>query len=267
MLIPETSVLKDELMGGNSIKFLIDHCVTTICKRIGSFVDISSRSSFCWGVVASCCSRIPISDTFEWVHLFPFVIDQLGRVYGMYCEFHNLNEKGFVLVDNKLPDDIKESSCEEVKQVFCWLCRAQSLLAKWTQKFASERVNYDELELYRTNFSSISRVSSLFYASDKMTDIHQVAAVQTDFNQNFELLNIFLIRYVKEKIELGWYVQYVHLFYFASSCMYNVCIHEPDFCTPLAKMCFKWHNSDVNFQSYKTATVVISQCSTYFYIQ
>ena len=207
-LIPETSVLMEELMGEQSLRFLIDHSVTTICNGIGSLNDISSRTSFCWGVLASCCSRIPVSDTFEWVRLFTYAIDQLGRVYGMYCELHQLSENGIALFEDSLPSDVAETPCDEVKQVFQWFSHAQSLLAEWARKFISENVNYDEVELYRTHFSSISRVSALFSSSTKLTNMQEVVAVKTSFDQNFELLNIFLIRYVPEKMELGWYVTY-----------------------------------------------------------
>jgi hypothetical protein len=205
-LIPESSVLKDAVMTQPSIRLLIDHCVTMICQRIGSLREIKSRTHFCWGLLASCCRRIPISDTFEWVHLFTFIIDQLGRVYGMYCEFHGLSEEGISLVGGDLPSDVVESPCEEVPYVFQWVYRVQSLLAEWSQKFSSRKINYDAIQLYYNNFSNITRVSTLFYANAALIDMQSLVAIKADFNQNFELLNMFMIRYVPEKIDLGWYV-------------------------------------------------------------
>ena len=189
-----------------SIRFLIDHSVTTICQRIGSLQEMNSSTQFCWGLLASCCSRIPVSDTFEWVHLFTFIIDQLGRVYGMYCELHGFSEEGITLVDGSLPEDVVESPCEEVRHVFQWVCRAQSLLAEWSHKFSSQKINYDEIQLYHKNFSNISRVSTLFYANATLMDLQSLVTIKTDFNENFELLNMFMIRYVPGSIDLGWYV-------------------------------------------------------------
>lgn len=207
-------------MAESSIRFLIDNCVTTICKEIGCLQEVSSRLSFCWGVLASCCSRIPISDTFEWLNLFTFVVDQLGRVYGMYCQHHSLGEEESVLNENKLPDDVAESQCEEVRSVFKWVCHAQSLLVEWAKKFSSQEINYDEIQLYHKNFSAISRVASLFYANAEMTDMTNLSALTTSFNQNVELLNIFMIRYVSGKPELGWYVCVIVLYGCTSVCIY-----------------------------------------------
>ena len=191
-------------MAESSIRYLIDHCVTTICKKIGSLQEMSSRLNFCWGILASCCSRIPISDTFEWVHLFTFVIDQLGRVYGVYCQVNHLSEEGMMLKDSALPCDVANSPCEEVRKVFKWVFHAQRLLSDWTHKFNSRKINYDEIQLYHSNFSNISRVAALFYANAEMTDMHNISALKKDFSQNFELLNIFMIRYLPGKVDLGW---------------------------------------------------------------
>ena len=193
-------------MTDSSIRFLLESCVTVICKEIGSLQerDISSRLNFCWGILSSCCSRIPFSDTFEWINLFTFIVDQLGRVYGMYCQFHSLNEKDSIMKESKLPKDVLETSCEGVREVFKWVSRAQALLGEWSRKFSSREINYDEIELYRKNFSTITRVASLFYTNIEITDMANLSALKTDFNQEVELLNMFMIRYVPGKPELGW---------------------------------------------------------------
>lgn len=201
------------------MRFLIDQSVTMICQRIGSLQEMNSRTHFCWGLLASCCRRIPVSDTFEWVHLFTFITDQLGRVYGMYCQLHGLSEEGIILADGSLPEDVVESPCEEVKHVFQWVCHAQSLLGKWSQKFSSQKINYDEIQLYHKNFSNISRISTLFYANAQLTNIQSLVTVKKDFHKNFELLNMFMIRYVPGKIDLGWYV-HVYMYRF---CLCFVC--------------------------------------------
>ena len=124
----------------------------------------------------------------------------------MYCEFHGLSEEGISLVGGDLPSDVVESPCEEVPYVFQWVYRVQSLLAEWSQKFSSRKINYDAIQLYYNNFSNITRVSTLFYANAALIDMQSLVAIKADFNQNFELLNMFMIRYVPEKIDLGWYV-------------------------------------------------------------
>ena len=201
-LIPKSLALNGPLT--QSLRFLLHECVTAICADMSSFQDLSSRLTFCWGVVASCCEKMPISDNFAWISSYYAIIAQLGRIYGVYCSSRNLEENSLVLVGSDLPTDIVESNCDDVKTFFTWVFKARQVLATWKEKFDSKYVNYDEVLLYAKDFSHVNRVATVFAASAFVVDNQYIQATKQQFLQSFELLNIFLIRYIKDQPNAGW---------------------------------------------------------------
>lgn len=171
---------------------------------MSSFQDLSSRLTFCWGVVASCCEVMPISEKFSWINSYQVIISELSRIYGVYCSSRGVEEHKLISTSSDLPDDIKESTCNDVKTFFTWVFDARRGLIVWKEKFANKDVNYDEVLLYAKNFSHVNRVASVFAEDSSVVDNEYVQATKQDFLQSFELLNIFLLRYIKDQPDAGW---------------------------------------------------------------
>lgn len=185
------------------LKLLLKNCVETICANLDSLSDISSRLEFCWGVVGSCCAKMPVSDSLEWAKSYYHIIDQLGRIYSVFCKAQTLEDTKSVLNDETMPADVAQSSCEGVKEFFGWLSRAQQALAVWREKFTSKKINYDEIMLYTEVYSLLNRAATSISANSLVVDAQYVQAIRTDFLQAFELLNIMLIRYIRDHPEAG----------------------------------------------------------------
>ena len=184
--------------------FIIKECVTTICQEIGCLKNPSSRLNFCWGIVASCCKKIPISDNFEWATSYYSVISQFGRIFGIYCTTAGLEEREGILREDHFPSDVADCPSENVRKFFSWVSKAQQVLCAWQQKFNSKCINFDEILLYAKSFSQINRVATVFQAESLVVDTHDVQLIKQDFLQSFELLNILLLCYIKGQPDAGW---------------------------------------------------------------
>lgn len=203
-LLPESLAVSGTL--SDPMKYILEKCVTVICRGIGSLNDLSSRLSFCWGVVASCCEKMPISDNFDWINSYLPVVSQLSRIYGTYCNSKGIEEDQCILKKENLPADITECPFQDVKKFFSWVCKAQQMLCSWQRKFTTRHVNYDEILLYAKYCSQVNRVASVFSAESVVVDMQDVNAVKQDFLQSFELLNMLLLHYVPSRPDSGWLV-------------------------------------------------------------
>ena len=185
------------------LKILLKNCVGTICNNLNSFSDLSSRLDFCWGVVGSCCSKMRVMESLEWAKLYYPIIDQLGRIYSVYCQAQAQEETKSVLNADSMPQDVSESSCEGVREFFAWMSRAQQMLSVWREKFQSKKINYDAIILYTEVYSLLSRAATSLSANSLVVDRHYVQAIQVDFLESFEILNLLLIRFIRGHPETG----------------------------------------------------------------
>ena len=185
------------------MKFLLEKCVTTICSGLDSLHDLTSRLAFCWGVVGSCCQKMPLSDNLDWISVYYSVIDQLGRIYSIYQS--NQDAKS-ILTEDSMSSEVTECTAEGVGIFFKWISQAQQVLGTWRDKLKAKEVNYDEMLLYFKLFSQINRAAVLLSAESLVVDMQYMQAMKQDFLQSFELLNIFLLRYVSGQPGSGWCV-------------------------------------------------------------
>lgn len=147
---------------------------------------------------------MPLSSNLEWVNAYYTIIDQLGRIYGVYCSHQQMQDTKSILDDESMPTDVSESSCDGVKIFFEWVAKAQQTLDSWRQKFQTQRINSDEIQLYTTTFSQLSRVATALSAESLVVDIQHVQAAKQDLLQAFEILNVQLLRYISGQPEAGW---------------------------------------------------------------
>ena len=147
---------------------------------------------------------MPLSNNLEWVNAYYTIIDQLGRIYGVYCSQQQLQDTRSILDGENMPADISESSCDGVKIFFEWVSKAQRILDSWRQKFQSHQINYDEIQLYTTLFSQLNRVATSLSAEALVVDMQLVQELKQDLLQVFEMLHVLLLRYIPGQPEAGW---------------------------------------------------------------
>jgi len=187
------------------MKFLLTQCVNTICSGLDSLHDLSSRLTFCWGVVASCCQKMPLTENMDWIQVYYSVIDQLGRIYSVYQSNQKENgDKQSVLTESSMSSDVTESSAEGVGVFFKWIAGAQQALSAWRDKLKQCDLNYDELLLYTKQMANIGRAAMALSSDSLVVDSHYVKALKVEFEQQFELLNMLLLRYIPGVPDSPW---------------------------------------------------------------
>lgn len=81
-------------------KALLSNSISLLNQDLGWLTSVSTKQEFCWGVLATCCSKIIISSgNINWIDEYSALIKDvdLGLI------FKTCREKGI----DKLPDQIK----------------------------------------------------------------------------------------------------------------------------------------------------------------
>ncbi len=188
------------------MKFLLKQCVSTICSGLDNLHNLSSRLAFCWGVVGSCCLKMPLTDNLEWLSMFYSMIDQLGRIYSVYQSKQEDGDTKSILTEDSMSTEVTECTAEGVTIFFKWIAQAQQVLGGWRDKLKSREVNFDELLMYSKQYSQISRAAMALNSGGLVMDSHELKMMKQEFLQQFELLNLFLLRYVAGVPDLQWLV-------------------------------------------------------------
>lgn len=70
-----------------------------LCNDSSWTTVLSAKQQFCWGVLATCCSKIPLSeDSFEWV-IGGFSKLNLGKVYQSYAHVSSVDAHDSVTIN------------------------------------------------------------------------------------------------------------------------------------------------------------------------
>ena len=87
-VIPDFKALQvQKFVSSSSLCSALWEVVNTLCKDLTCFQASTSKQNFCWGIITSCCEKIPIcNEHFEWVYLYKSVITCLGKIYISYCK-------------------------------------------------------------------------------------------------------------------------------------------------------------------------------------
>lgn len=86
-VVPEFKVLQgEESLSNAAITSIIKKSVTDLCRNLEWLTAVSPKQSFCWGIVASCCSKVPVrKENLEWVQDYDYLINHLCHVYKAFC--------------------------------------------------------------------------------------------------------------------------------------------------------------------------------------
>ena len=96
---------------------VLQDMVTMLSQDLSWLQSLTPKQSFCWGIVASCCEKIPVTmRQIGWVHSYNFVITLLGHIYNFYCKGKNLPENESLLSANNLPDEIAHSPSDSIRR-------------------------------------------------------------------------------------------------------------------------------------------------------
>lgn len=114
-VIPEFKILQDINSATGSIFLVIlQEAVNTLCKNLSWMKELTTKQRFCWGLVASCCSKINIShENLDWVHSYDKVLKTVGYIYNVYCSGRRLAENQCIIIE-QLPKEVAKHPNEDV---------------------------------------------------------------------------------------------------------------------------------------------------------
>ena len=114
-VVPEFKTLQgEEALSSSTLKDILTKSVTKLCKKLDWLTSLTPKQCFCWGIVATCCTKIPIkADSFSWIHDYEFLIHRLCHIYKAYCNGKAIRGEEDKVLKDELPvtvtfhDDIK----------------------------------------------------------------------------------------------------------------------------------------------------------------
>ena len=93
-VVPEGKVLQGEKFITSPLYYVLDEIVIILFMDLRWLQSLTTRQIFYWGIIASCCEKIPIAkEQFACVQLYGSAISCVGKIYNMYCKWKELPEE------------------------------------------------------------------------------------------------------------------------------------------------------------------------------
>ena len=81
-VVPDFQILQEKSIYSSSMHSALHLIVTTLCMDFTWLQPPSIKQQFCWGIVTSCCGKIPITKGhFMWAYLYNSAITCLAGIY------------------------------------------------------------------------------------------------------------------------------------------------------------------------------------------
>ena len=108
-VIPEFKVLRgEESLSNATIANIIKKSVTELVRNLDWLTGVSPKQSFCWGIVASCCCKVPVGrESLEWVQDYDYFINQLCHIYNAYCTGQGMRGEEDRRFKEELPKEVQ----------------------------------------------------------------------------------------------------------------------------------------------------------------
>ncbi|CAI8048116.1 hypothetical protein GBAR_LOCUS26574, partial [Geodia barretti] len=161
------------------------------------------KQSFCWGIVASCCCKVPVRrESLEWVQDYDYLINQLCHIYKAYCTGQGMRGEEDRRLKEELPKEVQHD--DDIKTYFEWVRQVQTVVLAWQERIKGKELNYDEIMVYANFQGGIQRIGDAISASSSILEPQILQQQKNAFLQYFEHLHIMLLRYIPGKQEVGW---------------------------------------------------------------
>lgn len=141
---------------------------------------LSPCQEFCCKIMTAYCQRVPISSTsLHWVQSHLSVIKNVGEM----C----------------LKIDQRHRSNAEVSKCIDFLKRVDDILKTWCSNLESKQITHDDMLQYANYYTDLSAVANVLPStSDLLIDTDTLQNLKEEFIEQYEQLNIQLIKYVPE---------------------------------------------------------------------
>ena len=87
---------------------------------------------------------------------------------------------------------------------FEWVREVHTVLKEWQDRFMLQKANYDEILLYASNHTHLHSLGNTFCSTMLICDAQDSHQMKSHFLQEFESLNISLLKYIPEQPDAKW---------------------------------------------------------------
>ena len=198
VLIPDAKALQSA--EDNSDRKTLREVVNCLSVNLQWKTSLCSCQAFCWKILSACCEHIPVSALREELEKHSTTIEQLCRVYQLYCGSKYEQSDVRRVLEDELPRATTQS--EHIQKYFNWIRAIQQVSLHWKGMFASRDVSYSDIQLYRKHHKYFLRL-----AQDTCVPRAEVSMEDTDialcsFKKQYDALNFALIKYIHGKPDI-----------------------------------------------------------------
>ena len=110
-VVPEFKLLQGEAtLRDPTVMAIISKSVTELFGNLSWLSDPTPKQRFCWGIVATCCSKVPVRrETLIWIQDYDYLINQLCHIYKAYCTGQGLKGEENKRLGQELPPGISHN--------------------------------------------------------------------------------------------------------------------------------------------------------------
>ena len=164
----------------------------------------SLKQNFCLEFICAGCTRIPLNDVeFDWMREYIGIIKKLGEVFCSYSSSRQLVREQTILSDC-LPEEVVKSPSTSVVQYFKWIQRLHRMLSVWKSKLDDQSANYDDIHWYHQNQRHIYLLAEAVRGTSLVLSSRKISDLRLSFLQDFEELNLLLLKYIPGEPKAGW---------------------------------------------------------------
>lgn len=160
--------------------------------------ELSPKHVFCWGFVATCCSKICISEDVQWMVDHFGVVEQLGRIYSAHCINAGLRGQDCILKEIVLP----VQAPDDMRTYFKWVKAAQGVLSAWKSDFGQKKLGYEKMTEYARSYGYVNRMAVALSAETLVVTLNDVKKYQAEYVRNVEDLNVYLLRSLPDQLNI-----------------------------------------------------------------
>lgn len=194
--MPDAVALKGVLT--KPVQMILNRSLEILCTKAE---EVSPKHKFCWGFVATCCSKIRISEDIQWMVDHYGVVEQLGRIYSAHCTSAGLKGEDCILKEIVLP----VHAPDDMRTYFKWVKEAQGVLKAWKRDFSQKKLGYAKITEYYAKFNFVSRMSIALSAETLVIQLNDVKKYQDEYQRTVEYLDVYLLRSIGNHPEIPRY--------------------------------------------------------------
>ena len=174
----------------SALQIAIDHLSENISFQ-------SPKQKFCWGLINSCCHKIPLAEkNFKWLYSYSRLLILLGNLFTTYCKAKKLKT---VLSEECIPVVL-----DEHKTFFEWVKHIQHILRSWQERVAQRSINSDDIFLYESSSTSLCALGDAFSCISLVIDEYELEQLKYIILEHFEQLNVLLLKYIPGQLDAKW---------------------------------------------------------------